>query len=503
MNQLAVESIPLVFPLKDWMKAHKFDKTDTLIKKLLTHPDFPRLSAVTETFSKFKIEVLAGRSDEITDLPARSNILLQMIGNGLVNIKNIDDQKVSYIDVHGKHITQELEDFEFDWTGVFLLPEKPVTDHNHQPNSKLAGFSKKALYFIPTLVLWLLYPDKPHYLLPAFFVGSLGLYFTLDALYASKSSLYLSKKCHIGSTSKCNKALNSEYALISKHFNFSFIDLSTAYFCAVLLLLLLSHVLVDSWKMLAVLSVSILPFSIFVQHFKLKSWCYLCLRIIFAQLLLFLIAVHQYTEVLAIDIIEAAAAMAALVLATYSWCRYRNKVVACFENLNDLARMRRISMRWSTYNGLLQDSKKVTTLPFHNHPKNHLTFFFSLSCPRCETTLTEVLNYWQMQVIPDKINLSFIAENSNGSIHASEFNKKQSVMKSNEAKIRSLQAFLSQKNSLLESTSTFNQSTIDKAYTIWFADNDLKSYPQIIYNNRIVPVEYTTKEILSITSNNN
>ena len=90
-------------------------------------------------------------------------------------------------------------------------------------------------------------------------------------------------------------------------------------------------------------------------------------------------------------------------------------------------------MKTSAFMGVLQESKKVTNLPLHNHDENHLTFLFTLSCPHCKNVLLESLKFWTQHGISERLSLNFIVENSKGSKLVSDFNQKQLGLLSNAA----------------------------------------------------------------------
>ncbi|WP_420460840.1 vitamin K epoxide reductase family protein [Neolewinella sp.] len=473
------------------MEANSFQKKFELIEKLLSDPSFPSLSAVTKTLRQFQIETSVGQCDHVESLPSTSNLFVQLIGSGLVYIESISKTQVIYTNGNGNKVSTSIDDFDFEWTGVFILPKINAT------NNLKIGRNFRYLREV-ILIMTYLFFSIYFYNLLAFpllvFAGLVGIYYAFTALYATVDSAYLSLKCGSDIISSCQDVLQSKYAIISEKHNLTMVDLGIIYFASILCLCFVSPTLNGAWKPLALCSCAIIPYSLYIQKFIIKQWCTLCLKIIFAQILVVILAFGGSGFNLTIHENSLGFFIPLVVLPL--WLRHKSVVINYLKAKSEMPRFKRIALKRTTFVGLLQDCRKVTNLPLDKIKSDHVIFVFSLSCPHCKKVAMDLLAFWKNNKVLEDIQMYFIVENSRGSVSVSDFNRKQLKLESNSAKLPALELVFSQEYAEEYNPAVF-QSDLDKKYSTWIGNNKISKYPQIIYNNLVVSVEYTTTEILS------
>jgi hypothetical protein len=87
------------------------------------------------------------------------------------------------VDAEGEENKQAIEDFDFDWSGVFVNPKYTKSQLPSTPERSLKNsFTNIAILF---LAISSIVPNNSFYAVIAYCAGLLGLYLTLSTLYAT------------------------------------------------------------------------------------------------------------------------------------------------------------------------------------------------------------------------------------------------------------------------------------------------------------------------------
>jgi hypothetical protein len=178
------------------------------------------------------------------------------------------------------------------------------------------------------------------------------------------------------------------------------------------------------------------------------------------------------------------------------WQHIKINILNYFSLNKEVQRLKRIVLDKKVFLSLLQKSRKVSNLPVPSKTDNHLVLALSLSCVNCKKLVDEICNPYDSCEFSDSVSITFIIYNSKGLSTVSEFNEKQFELNTNKEKLLALHRFF---RDAPTENNNFRQtiSKTDKLFLSWLAQNDIMQFPQIIYNNTIVPKSFSTQEIIS------
>lgn len=254
------------------------DKIDYFIDNYKSHPDYPSLNAVSETLTLIDINNIVFRVNhqEFDDLP---DMFLGIIDDNLAIIKKDLDKVI--IKRKDDEIGQfSYEDFFSKWNGIVIL-----IDENLDSKKKKVPFSLDEIILLIILTLFYFFynffnPFFGKLSLAVFILSLIGIIFSIKIIKEKNNfSKYntTSRLCKIHSSVSCFSVLNSEYSKINKWVDFT--DLPIIYFSSITIYQLY---IVSGYKEIIILSLFLTPFilfSIWIQKFKIKKWCILCLFI--------------------------------------------------------------------------------------------------------------------------------------------------------------------------------------------------------------------------------
>lgn len=251
---------------------------------ILSHPDFPSLISISDTFERFGIEHYVSKVKE-EDLRQLSFPYLLHLGKGRSKIILIRDKE----DLRQRH-----EDLK-DWSGV-VLQAWPISSTTNRQNNL---YHTEEKYLRRSVVICLLsvallltlpfmfFPSRGNILdlfllltaFPGCVVGYLLVAKDLGIKYQAVEAF-----CNASRHTNCDKVLNSESARILGPVKFS--DAVITYFVFQLIVVSLSVVLPDSrgsclliLSAAGMVSILVVLFSLYYQYFRAKTWCRLCLAV--------------------------------------------------------------------------------------------------------------------------------------------------------------------------------------------------------------------------------
>ena len=268
--------------LEKFLKLNNFSRVISEFEDYYqSHPNFPSLFALTDTFSSLNIENIAARvdKDHFDDLP---ETFLGYVAHGKKGVHlALVNKRVSSVEVTfegEKPVQQTIESFKEQWNGIVVAIEpekKKVGEPRLSKNFTVALFAIAAigafsLFNVQELrslsvVMYSLYV-----------LGMvLSIFIIQEKLNTNQGEV--SRICSIGNNTSCDSVIKSDKAKLTKWIDFS--DLGILFYGSSLVAMLIdpASFIVINW--LSILSLPLLVYSVWLQRTVLKTWCVLCLAL--------------------------------------------------------------------------------------------------------------------------------------------------------------------------------------------------------------------------------
>jgi uncharacterized membrane protein len=398
--------------VKKYLHQNQFsDVVDDFEDLFQSHPNYPSLYAITDTFNLLSIENIAVKisKEQINELPHN---FLAVYHNELVLV-NKSDKKISFENQELKKKEVNYSAFLDNWNGIIIAIE---------PNKKITTISKKKsaiwlLYTLPFIALISLSIYYNEYVFSAFgslvisLIGMLISVFILQEKFGVKNEM-VSKFCNINPSASCNSVIKSKNSKINNYFNFT--DLPLLYFIisffSILIQPLQSSLTIG---LVSVFSIPIITYSIWLQKFQLKKWCVLCLAVSFLIVLqsaFFLLTTTSF------DIFSQTNLVILLFLSIVVvsiWLFIKPILEAKYNLENTNAELNKFKRNFSLFQFLSKEIKenegfeKLKGITFGNeNSKVQLTLILSPSCGHCHKAFSDAYKLYQK--FPEKLYLNIL-----------------------------------------------------------------------------------------------
>lgn len=291
---------PVVGTVSRFLKAlHVKVSEGTVEDRILSHPDYPSLLAVSDCLRHWKVENAAVRVDP-SDLDAISLPFMAHSHSDFMVVVGTKENEVILADENGKDRAIGRKDFLQLWDGVVLIaePEADAGDRNYAKEQR-----KQKSRLIPALVLL------------AALIGLIALSIGLDDTDSRSAIGYgmlvlakfggiaitgvllwfeidkynpaIQKLCMGGGGQKadCNAILNSDRSKLFAWLSWS--EVGWVYFTGTMLYLLCFPQYIHYVAWLNLLALPFIVFSISYQGLVIRQWCVLCLSVMGLLLLEF------------------------------------------------------------------------------------------------------------------------------------------------------------------------------------------------------------------------
>lgn len=264
--------------VKKYLDINHFSNEKTAFEDLfLSHPNYPSVFAITDSLDMLSIENIAIKvpKEQFPELPDaflgifKQELVLVHKTDALIKIETAKGEKKNVLS----------NEFLEDWNGVIIAIEP-----NEIKLGKVDAFNYKGFQFgFPALILVALSIAFNQYGLSdiaALVTSIIGLVisvFIVQEKFGYKNEM-VSKFCNINPNASCDSVIKSDKSEINKWLGFS--DLPLLFFGVNVLSILLQPA--GSVPIVGALSSAALPviaYSIWLQKFKLKKWCVLCLAV--------------------------------------------------------------------------------------------------------------------------------------------------------------------------------------------------------------------------------
>lgn len=470
----------------------------------LSHPNYPSLYAVTDTFDLLQIENVAAKvpKEQFTELP---NSFLAIVSDDIVLVAKENTSMTIEKEKVGKKKVL-INDFLNDWNGIVI-----AIDTKNIPKNKTAINFFKNKYIVLVVLLLLLVMvqfEKLDWLFLLNFsfslIGFLLSVFIIDEKI-NKTDGVVSKICSFSEKTSCDSVIKSNDAKITNWLDFS--DLPIVFFAISILMIVFNLNSFLVINLASVFSLPIIAYSIWLQKVKLKKWCILCLGVSFvliSQSVLFFVFGKQI-------LFDYSSIIIPILLVISLWIFIRPIVfstVILKKNNLDLIKFKR---NFSIFNSLCKDvidEEKLNSLQKIEIGSNEATITLGLivspSCGHCHTAFKEGLQLQKLNPIKLKLEVFFNLNPDNG--ENPYFSIAENLLQINKDCPEKIEEALSDwhiKNmDLYQWKLKWKQKDIE--YTIekalrrqyeWCLINELNYTPVKLINNKLFPSEYTIEEL--------
>lgn len=269
---------------------YKVERT-TIDLHLLTHPDYPSIKSISDTYDYFGVENI------VANVPFE--VLNQLPDNfiGLIDDKlhliNINKNSAFIINEKLEKKKISLEKLKEIWNGVIIAIEPKEENKNSQKikNESLLLGGLLLTSFLPIIITYNINSIAFNI---CTYIGLLISYFIINESFGINNKT-VAKFCDtISKKEGCSNVINNTN---SKLFNIiPLSDATIVYFSA----LLLFSVFVDfNVPLLFIISICTLPiiiYSIYYQAVIIKDWCALCIGISVILIIQFLILLYNLND---------------------------------------------------------------------------------------------------------------------------------------------------------------------------------------------------------------
>ena len=400
----------------DYLKKTGLKFPEEQCEKLITsHPDYPAIISVADTFDQLGIEYVVGRKNEKNLAEITYPYMVHMNPHSLIIINDEADYKK--VASHLKH----------EWSGIVIkvdegqeLEKETVRKAAQKEKDKKLG--AKALIGLGAVAL--LAPMLSVITLPmALWLITALMGLAVGLVLASKELGLTGSKveefCKSGKNSDCTGVLKSDAATIWKGIKLT--DMVNGYFAAQLAALLLIDItgVTTGLTSLALISVLVLPMIIYSYYYQgvvTKKWCKLCLLVTAVLLMQGALALSLYKP-FALEATDLAPSAYVSVLILL-FIGLATSFKAQWQQTKDLAEENNLAMRIvkspTAFNALMAKEPYARPQEFRydmlvgNAEAGHSLYLsLNLNCNPCSKTFDKLYEVMQDYSHKLKVHLTF------------------------------------------------------------------------------------------------
>lgn len=397
--------------VKKYLQYNQFsDKIEDFEDLFQSHPNYPSLYAITDTFNLLSIENIAIKipKEQIEELPKE---FLAIFKNQLVLVQKAN-KKIIIENEQLKKTDLDYSAFLESWNGIVIVIE---------PNTSILSNYKKSttwlLYTLPFIALISLSIYFNNYNLLSFsalFISTIGLIvsvFILQEKFGVQNEV-TSKFCNMNANVSCNSVIKSENSKINNLFNFT--DLPLLFFGISFLSILFNPI--NSSLLIGIvstLSIPIVLYSIWLQKFQLKKWCVLCLAVsslIVFQSVLFGFTTFSFDSILNLNY---SSVLYSAIIGTSLWFFVKPILESKYILEKKNTELSKFKRDFSLFQFLskdideLDDFEKLKGISFGDtYAPVKLTLILSPSCGHCHKAFLD--GYELYQKFSDKVYLNIL-----------------------------------------------------------------------------------------------
>ena len=282
----------------------------TIRDKLLSHPDYPSMLALTDTLAEWQVDSAAlqlNTTEQLRELPMPLVAHLNQQGGKYVLVTALKGDHITYTDNERGTVTETLIDFEKQWSGVVLLAEadgkagEPDYANKRKYEQLQQARGSVVIAGIALLLVLALVGAGPSLTLADFLwlvTKATGLFISIllvSKVMGNTNSL-ADQLCRLTSQTNCNSILNAPAANLWGWLSWA--DVGLLYFAGGLLAVLTVGFAPSVNPVLGGLALLALPYTVFSLYYQgvvMRQWCTLCLLVQAVLLAEGLLAATHYT----------------------------------------------------------------------------------------------------------------------------------------------------------------------------------------------------------------
>lgn len=255
---------------------HKIDSKNFQLQ-LETHPEFPSLKSLSDTFDYFGIENIVAKvpQEALEQLPDYFISLLEKEDKVQLFLVQKTKNSVITIDENLQKERWSFELFKEKWEGTIIAIE--INSSNSNP-VKLFDFKNAGYFLLGITVLATIFINTFQVII--YSILSLAGFAISYFIVQESMGIYnkaVSKVCEaVSKTGGCNKVINAGSV---KFGPISLSDICFVYFSSLFLVTVFIGFDYSFFFCLSLLSIPVIVYSLLYQGFVLKEWCTLCLGI--------------------------------------------------------------------------------------------------------------------------------------------------------------------------------------------------------------------------------
>jgi uncharacterized membrane protein/protein-disulfide isomerase len=498
-------------------KNHYYDYEDEILIQLESHPNFPSLYSIIDTFTFLEIENIAVNvgKEEFENLPKNFiSVVDSDTGKETVLTEKLNNKlRIEFSNGYKKTIAET--EFLIIWTGIVVVIEE------NEISGQLS-FSGKSNLIIGTLFpfsLFLVFLNNSEYLISSVLYYLLAVMGFITSIFLIREEIgihneSISKICNVTQKTSCKAILSSKGAKIFRDVSLS--DISIIYFLSITFLSLFSAFKNGFifYAGLALFSIPVLVYSVYYQYFVLKKWCVLCLGIVTILLFHLTLILSFWTRYEnAFNPITAISFVLILGLLILAWLKFKALFIKNIELKKGEIEYNQFKRKNIVFNAMLNDSQEVdmdniqelkTVFIGRNDAPVIVYALLSASCGHCHLAYENITKLIEKN--PDEIKAILIfnvniknENNPNNKVYQqvahyyfnNETEKAEEALKDWHIKKLNLEKWASKWGS---TDDAFSEEIIQEQYN-WCHNNGLLFAPAIIINGNVLPKEYQVNEL--------
>jgi len=506
--------------LKKYLRKNQYyNLEEEILVQLESHPNFPSLFAIIDTFEFLGIENVAAtiEKEELESLP-----------NSFLSVVDSDTGKeIVFTEKHKNKVTiQFSNDFKKNiskeeylkiWTGIIVaIDENPINESQLLSSNKKYYVIMGGVFALSTILLFLI--NKENLITTIFYYLLLLTGFAISViLVREEMGLHndsISKICNAIEKTSCKDVLSSNGAKVFK--NVSLSDISILYFSSLTLFFALNSFALNSsiYSIIGIVSLPVIFYSVYYQWFVVKKWCVLCLGIDAVLLLqLIVISFNFSLELNSTSIIPFFSGTFIVLLFFYLGYEFKNRVLKTSKDEDIELQYHKLKRNHLVFNALLKNNQKIDEEHLDTLKtivigkiESPITLFLvlSASCGHCHTAYEKAIKLVRKNPNEIKIQLLFNinienTENPNNLIYkqaygyywSGEVHKAIAALNDWHIERMNLEKWKCKwENNHLE----YCSKIIPNQYN-WCLENEIHYTPAIILNGHIMPKEYQINDL--------
>ncbi|GGG36773.1 hypothetical protein GCM10011344_42000 [Dokdonia pacifica] len=271
----------LVFRFLVQSKITSLAKEDIHLQ-LLSHADYPSINAITDTLDYFGIENIAANvpKDALQQLPKLFLALIETGKNTELVLVTQLQKGIRVRTLQNKKKIRSIEKFSSQWTGTIIAIEQEEKKGSFITRQSSFKTIITTSILLSIIVMALLFTTSISHAVYTFLtvIGSVVSYLIYKESTGVKDTV-TSKVCAIVSlkVDSCSAVITSKEGRISKNVGLG--DASLLYFTSLFFVITLVGVHTSTLFTIAIGSLFVVAYSLYLQGIQLKQWCGLCLLI--------------------------------------------------------------------------------------------------------------------------------------------------------------------------------------------------------------------------------